>query len=83
MEELHSQEEGHPEKRPMTEQSDTEKEAAGGEAGTSQSRYITNIFLTDSDKKATVHLVKDHEELYNKTNEHLLQAVSQGVQDLV
>ena len=31
---------------------------------------MTNIYLTDSDEKATVDFVKDHEELYDKTNEH-------------
>ena len=49
VEESHSQEEGHPEKRPRSERSDTE--AAGGEVGTSKSHYMTNIYLTDSDKK--------------------------------
>ena len=29
---------------------------------------MTNIYLTDSDKEATVDFVKDHEELYDKTN---------------
>ena len=33
VEELHSQEEGQPEKRPRIERSDTETEAVGGEAG--------------------------------------------------
>ena len=65
-EESHSQEEGHPEKRPRRERSDTETEAAGGKAGTSQSRYekghMTNVYLTDSDKEAIVDFVKDHEE---------------------
>ena len=49
-EESHSQEEGHLEKPPRTERNDTETEAAGGEAGTSQSQYkkghMTNIYLT-------------------------------------
>ena len=73
-EESHSQEEGHPEKRPRRERSDAETEAAGGEAGMSQSRYkkghMTNIYLADSDEKAIVDFVKDHEELYDKTSEH-------------
>ena len=49
---------------------------AGGEAGTSElhSRhrkgYMINIYLTDTDEEATVVFVKDHEELYDKTNEH-------------
>ena len=41
---------------------------------TSQSRYkkghMTNIYLTDSDEEAIMNFVKDHEELYNKSNEH-------------
>ena len=47
----------------------------GGEAGKSQSQFrhkkehMTNIYLTDSDKKAIVDFVMDHEELY-KTNKH-------------
>ena len=32
--------------------------------------HMTNIYLTDSDEEAIVDLVKDHEELYDKTNEH-------------
>ena len=31
---------------------------------------MTNIYLTDSDEKAIVDFVKDHEELYDKTNVH-------------
>ena len=61
------------EKSPRTERSDTETEA-GGEAGTSQSCYkkvhMTNIYLTVSDEEAIVDFVKDHEELYYKTNKH-------------
>ena len=30
-----------------------------------------DIYLTDSDEEAIVDCVKDHEELYDKTNEHL------------
>ena len=60
--------------RPRREGSDTETEAAGGEAGTSQSRYkkghMTNIYLTDSDKEALLDFLKDYEELYDKINEH-------------
>ena len=54
---------------------DTYKEG-GGEVDTSQlhSRHkqgsMNNIFLTDSDKKATMYIVKGHKELYNKTHEH-------------
>ena len=62
-------------KRPRTEKSGTETEAVGGEARPSQSRYkkghITNINLTDFEEEAIVEFVKDHEELYDKTNEHL------------
>ena len=71
MEETHSQEEEVAETRPRTERSETE---ARGEAGPSQSRYkkghMTNIYLTDLDEEAIVDYVKDHEELYDKTNEH-------------
>ena len=75
MEESLSQTDRYPEKRPGTEQSDTETEAAGGEAGTSsQSCYkkghMTNIFLTDSAEEAIADFVKGHKELYNQTNEH-------------
>ena len=48
----------------------------GGEAGTSQSHlrqkkgHMTNIYLTDSDEEAIVDFVTDHDELYDKTNEH-------------
>ena len=52
----------------------TETEAVGGEAGPSQSQYkkghMTNIYLTDSDKKAIVDFVKDHKELYDKIDKH-------------
>ena len=45
-----------------------------GEAGTSQLRHkkgnMSNIYLTDSDAEAIVDFVKDHKELYDKTNEH-------------
>ena len=49
----------------------------GGEAGTSteclsrcKTGHMMNIYLTDSDEEATVNFVKDHEELYDKTNKH-------------
>ena len=65
MEEL--QDEGVAENRPMTQTSDTETEAAGGEAVASQSCYkkghMTNIYLTDPDEEAIVNFVKDHEDL--------------------
>ena len=71
---MHSQEEGQPEKRPRTERSDTETEAARGEVGPSQSHckkgHMTNIYLTDSDEEAIVDFAKDHKELYNETSEH-------------
>ena len=67
------QEEGVEETRARTDRSDTET-AAGEEVASSQSRYkkghMTNIYLTDSDKEAIVNFVNDHEELYDKTNEH-------------
>ena len=31
---------------------------------------MTSIYLTDSDEEAIVDFVKDHEELYDKTNDH-------------
>ena len=59
--------------RPRTKKCDTETEG-GGEAGPSQSRYkkghMANIYLMDSDEEAIVNFVKDHKELYDKTNEH-------------
>ena len=54
---------------------------------------MTNIYLTNSDEEAFVDFVKDHKELYDKTNKHCKdkvrkvcqqpQAVCQSVQDLV
>ena len=45
----------HSEQKPRTEKSDSETKVVGGEAGPSQSRYkkghITNIYLTDPNKK--------------------------------
>ena len=70
-EETHWQEEGVAEKRARTEKSNTETEA-GGEAGTSQSRYkmghMTNIYLTELDDEAIVDFLKDHKELYKTNN---------------
>ena len=70
-----TQEEGVTEKRPRTEKSGTETEVVGGQARPPQSRYkkghITNINLTDFEEEAIVEFVKDQEELYDKTNEHL------------
>ena len=49
---------------------------AGGEVGTLQSHsrqkkgHMTNIYLTDPDEETIVDFVKDHKELYDKTNEH-------------
>ena len=63
------------EKRPRTEKSEMDTEG-GGEAGTSQSQskhmkgHMANIYLTDSDEGAIIDFVKDHEELYDKTNQH-------------
>ena len=46
----------------------------GGEVGTSQSLQVQegayDIYLTDSDEEAIVDFVKDHKELYGKTNKH-------------
>ena len=67
------------EKHARTDKSDTEMDTCtegGGELGTSQSdlrhkkKHMTNILLMDSDEEAIVEFVKDHEELYDKTNEH-------------
>ena len=62
-----------------TESSESEMDTeGGGEDSTStecQSRrkkeYMMNIYFTDSDEEGIVDFVKDHEELYNKTNGHL------------
>ena len=82
------------EKYARTDKSDTETEA-GGEPGTlqSQSRYkkrhMTKMYLKDSDKEVIVDFVKDHEELYDKTNKlykdkaRKLKPVCESVQDLV
>ena len=66
-------------KNARIEWSDTEMDTEDGrEAGTSQMKsrhkkgHMTNIYLTDSDEEAIVDFVKDHEELYNKTNEHFM-----------
>ena len=66
-------------KKGQEERSDTETEAAGGETGSSQSHYkkghMTNVCLTDSVRGATVDFMKDHKQLYNKTNEHFTDTV--------
>ena len=59
----HSPEEGVTENHARTGKSDTEMDTEGGEA-------MTNIYLTDSDEEAIVDFVKDHQQLYGKTNEH-------------
>ena len=63
------------EKRLRTGRSESELDTeGGGQAGTSQSEsrskkgHITNIYLTDSDEEVIVNFVKDHAELYDKTN---------------
>ena len=75
----HSPEEGVSETSARTDKSDTKMDTCtetGGEAGTSQwhSRHkkghMTNIYLTDLDEEAIMDFVKDHEELYDKRNEH-------------
>ena len=66
------------EKRPRTERSAREMDTdAGGEASTAteyqskvKKEHMTNIYLTYSDKEVIVDFVQDHEELYDKTNEH-------------
>ena len=62
--------------------SDTEMHTeGGGEAGTCESQprhkkgHMTNIHLTDLDEEAIVDIVKAHEELYDKTNEHFKDKV--------
>ena len=35
-----------------------------------QEGHMSNIYLTDSDEEAIVDFVKEHKELYDKTNEH-------------
>ena len=64
------------EKHVWTDRSDSETDTeGGGEADTSKlySRnkkgHMTNIYLTDLDE-AIGDFVKDHEESYDKTNEH-------------
>ena len=49
---------------------------AGGEAGTYQTHscdkkeHMTNIYPTNSDEEAIVNFVKDHKELFDKSNKH-------------
>ena len=73
----HAAEEGVAEKHARTDRCDTEMDTEGeGEASMSQlhSRHkkghITNIYLMDLDKEANIDFVKDHKDLYGKTNEH-------------
>ena len=74
-----SPEEGVAEKHARTNRSDTEMDTCTlgeGEEGTShlhsrqKKGHMINIYLTDSDEEAIVDFVKDHGELYDKTNEH-------------
>ena len=72
-----STEEAVAKQRQRTERSESEMDTeGGGEAGTYQllsrrnKRHMTNIYFTDSDEKAIVDFVKDHEELFDKTNKH-------------
>ena len=65
------------EKHARTDKSNTKMDTEGGrEVGTSQSHsrqkkgHMTNIYLTDSDEEAVTDFVKNHEELYDKTNLH-------------
>ena len=69
-------EEGSAEKLARTNRSDRKMYTeAGGEAATSQlhsrqkKRHMTNINLTDSNDKLIMDFVKDHEELYDMSNE--------------
>ena len=85
----HSSEEGEAEKHARTNRSDTEMDTCtegGGEEGTShlhsrqKKGHMINIYLTDSDEEAIVDFVKDHEELYDKTNEHFKGDIHQESQ---
>ena len=38
---------------------------------------MINIYLTDSNEEAIVDFVKDHKELYDKTNEHFKEKARQ------
>ena len=73
----HPVEEGMAEKHARTDKSDTkmDTEAGGGRANLShvprqKKGHMTNIYLADSEKGGSCGLAKDHEELYNKTNEY-------------
>ena len=81
-ESTHSAEAGVAEKRARTDKSDTEIDTGGGiEVGTfhlpswHKKGHMTNIYLTDSNEEAIGDLVKDHEESYDKTNEHFKEKV--------
>ena len=71
---LHTQQRRKWNKRARTDRSDTEMDTeGGGEMGTSQSHKRHkkgHMTLTDSDEEAFVDFVKDHKELYDKTNGH-------------
>ena len=76
-EKTHSAEQGVAEKHARTYRSDTEMDTEGGqEVGRSQSHsrnkkgHMTNIYLMHSDEEAIVDSVKDHKELYDKTNKY-------------
>ena len=63
-------------KRPRTGRSASEMDT-GWEASTSiefisrcKKRHMLNIYLTDSHEEAILELVRDHEELSDKTSEH-------------
>ena len=73
----YSAEEGVAEKHTWTDKSDRQMDTEGGEEmGTSQSfsthkkGHMTDIYLTDSNEEAIVDVLKDHKELYDKTNQH-------------
>ena len=75
----HSAEEGVAEKDAITNRSDTQMDTGGGrETVTSQLHprdkkgHMTNIYLMDSDELTFfIYFMKDCEELYDKTNEHI------------
>ena len=83
-------EEGVAEKHSRTDKSDIEVDTcteAGGETGTSQSHsqykkgHMTNIYFRDSDEEAIVDIVKEHKELYDKTNDRFKDKVGSDVFD--
>ena len=77
--------EGVAEKHARTDRSDTEmdnaqrvEERRAHLSRIQDSRRGTNIYLIDSDEESIVDIVKDHEELYDKTNEHFKDNTKKG-----